>query len=91
MIALALVAFAPITAHADDRAQTSLESMVDRARMYGRATVYERVAAQCRKDWPTDYVTQLGCRQIQMEAFDKLDEEDRTRDLLLPHDNTPAK
>jgi hypothetical protein len=43
-----------------------------------RATVAEQVAAKCRKDYPDpDYVTQLGCRQMQMEAFDKLEQEDQ--------------
>jgi hypothetical protein len=61
MIALALVAFAPIAAHADDR-----------------ATVAEQVAAKCRKDYPDpDYVTQLGCRHMHMEAYDKLKQEDQ--------------
>jgi hypothetical protein len=63
MVALALVALAPITAHAADR-----------------IAVAEQVAAQCRKDWPTNYTMQVFCRESQMEAFDKLQQEDELRE-----------
>jgi hypothetical protein len=63
MIALTLVTFAPIAANAADR-----------------AAVAEQVAAQCRKDYPPpDYVTQLGCRKMGMDAFDELERQDRER------------
>jgi hypothetical protein len=43
-----------------------------------RDAVAEKVAAQCRKDYPPpDYLTQLGCRKLRMDAFDKLEQEDR--------------
>jgi hypothetical protein len=43
-----------------------------------RATVAKQVAEKCRKDYPDpDYLTQLGCRQMHMEAYDKLQQQDR--------------
>jgi hypothetical protein len=62
VIALVLVAFAPIAAHAADR-----------------DTVAEQVAEKCRKDYPGEYSVQLGCRMMNMEAFDKLEQEDKDR------------
>jgi hypothetical protein len=64
MIALALAALAQSVAHTVDR-----------------ATVAKQVAEKCRKDYPDpDYVTQLGCRQMHMEAYDKLEQQDREQD-----------
>jgi hypothetical protein len=44
-----------------------------------RTTVAEQVAAKCRKDYPDDYTVQLVCRMMQMEAFDKLEQQDQER------------
>jgi hypothetical protein len=70
MIALALVALAPIAAHAE----TNIEA-------YNRGwasgyVVAEQVAAYCRMaasdaTYPIDDVTQVACRKMQ-EAFDKI-------------------
>ena len=42
-----------------------------------RDAVAEQVAEKCRKDYPGEYAVQLGCRAMNMEAFDKLEQEDR--------------
>jgi hypothetical protein len=75
IIALALVAFAPIAAHAE----TNLEAY-QRGWSNGYS-VAERVAAYCRMatldaTYPIDPQIQGGCRSMQ-EAFDKVQKEDQ--------------
>jgi hypothetical protein len=63
LISLTLLALIPNAAHTADR-----------------ATVEEQVAEKCREDYPDpDYVTQLGCRHMHMEAYDKLQQQDQER------------
>jgi hypothetical protein len=75
MIALALVAFAPIAAHAE----TNLEAY---NRGFARGyVVAEQIAAYCRMaaldaTYPLEPEIKDGCRKIQ-EAFDKVRKEDQ--------------
>jgi hypothetical protein len=58
-----LIALTPIAAHAADR-----------------DTVAEQIAEKCRTDYQAySYTIQLGCRKMEMEAFDKLQQEDKER------------
>jgi hypothetical protein len=42
-----------------------------------RDAISKQVADKCRKDYPGEYTVQLGCRAMNMEAFDKIEQEDR--------------
>jgi hypothetical protein len=75
MIMLALVALAPIAAHAETNSEA-----YDRGFVNGYLAA-EQVAAQCRMaaldaTYPLEPVIKDGCRKIQ-EAFDKVQKEDR--------------
>jgi hypothetical protein len=78
LIALALVAFAPIAAHAAE----TLRSQLTAAHW---AMVTEQLAAHCREKWPTGQwphadKRQADCLKMSMDIFNRsLDEEDAAR------------